>query len=61
MFISSGTIPDKINYIIENSYDELVELGYRIILRPHPSEYPEVEKRYLKLTQKGVIINKENL
>jgi len=45
LFVSGGFLPDETNNIIENSYNELVSLGYTIILRPYPGEYPVIENR----------------
>ena len=61
LFISSGTKYKELNGLIENSYDSLKSMGYELILRPHPSEYPEIEKRYGTLSKKGIKIDIENL
>ena len=61
LFISGGLVPDLINIFIKESFNKLNILGYKIIIRPHPSEYPAIEERYGQLIKLGVILDKENL
>lgn len=61
LFISGGLVPDLINIFIKESFNKLNILGYKIIIRPHPSEYPAIEERYGQLIKLGVIVDKENL
>ncbi|MGJ0357244.1 hypothetical protein [Aliarcobacter cryaerophilus] len=61
LFISGGLVPDLINIFIKENFNKLNILGYKIIIRPHPGEYPAIEERYGELKNLGVIIDKENL
>jgi len=61
LFISGGTVFQELNELIENSFEILNKLGFKLILRPHPSEIPAVKKRYSNLIEKGVIIDTSNL
>ncbi|QKF58963.1 hypothetical protein [Aliarcobacter lanthieri] len=61
LFISGGTVFEELNQLIEKSLIALKALDYEILLRPHPSEIPEIEIRYLNLIKKGVKIDTSNL
>lgn len=61
LFISGGTVFEELNQLIEKSLKSLKDLGYEILLRPHPSEIPAVEVRYLNLMNQGVKIDTSNL
>jgi len=55
LFISGGTIPEKLSSFIGDFIS--LNPGSKVYLRPHPSERPEVKKRYDSLINKGVIID----
>ncbi|WP_066163938.1 hypothetical protein [Aliarcobacter cryaerophilus] len=61
LFVSGGITPDLISSFIEESFNKLDMLGYKILLRPHPGEYARVEERYGRLANLGVIIDKDSL
>lgn len=61
LFISGGTVFQELNQLIERSLKPLKDLGYEILLRPHPSEIPAVEIRYSNLMNQGVKIDASNL
>ena len=61
LFISGGTVFEELNQLIEKSLKSLKNLGYEILLRPHPSEMPAVEVRYSNLMNQGVKIDTSNL
>lgn len=61
LFISGGTVFEELNQLIGKSLKLLKDLGYEILLRPHPSEMPAVEIRYSNLSNQGVKINTSNL
>lgn len=61
LFISGGTVFEELNQLIEKSLKSLKDLGYEILLRPHPSEMPAVEVRYSSLMNQGVKIDTSNL
>lgn len=61
LFISGGTVYEELNRLIEKSLESLRNLGYEIILRPHPSELPEVNQRYSNLIAQGIKIDTSSL
>ncbi len=61
LFISGGTVFEELNQLINRSLKPLKDLGYEILLRPHPSEMPAVEVRYSNLINQGVRIDTANL
>ena len=61
LFISGGTVFQELNKLIESSLISLKELGFDILLRPHPSEAPAISDRYSNLIEKGVKIDIGNL
>lgn len=61
LFVSGGTVFEELNKFIEKSLESLNNLGYEILLRPHPSEMPAVEVRYLNLISQGIKIDTLNL
>jgi len=61
LFISGGTVFEELNQLMNRSLKPLKDLGYVILLRPHPSEIPAVEVRYSNLINQGVRIDTANL
>ena len=61
LFISGGTVFEELNQLIERSLKPLKDLGYEILLRPHPSEVPDIKIRYSNLINQGVKIDTSNL
>tara|TARA_B110000971_G_C20039698_1_gene516970 strand:- start:4531 stop:5919 length:1389 start_codon:yes stop_codon:yes gene_type:complete len=61
LFISGGTVFNKLIELISGAYNELNCDGYKIILRPHPLERSEIENRYSLLIKMGVQIDQGNL
>lgn len=61
LFISGGTKYEELNQLIEKSLKNLKNIGYEILLRPHPSEVNAVDKRYSNLKNQGVKIDTSNL
>jgi len=61
LFVSSGTVFEELNQLIGKSLNSLKNLGYEILLRPHPSEMPAIETRYSNLVNQGVKIDTSNL
>lgn len=61
LFISGGTVYKTLNKLIKKSFVDLKELGYTILLRPHPSELPALEERYSNLINMGIKIDTVSL
>lgn len=61
LFISGGTVPKILVETISGLVKILGLLNYEIVLRPHPSELPEVQKRYQSIINLGVTINTSSL
>ena len=61
LFISGGTVYETLNEFIEKSLVDLYELGYKVLLRPHPSEILATQERYYNLIKLGVQIDTANL
>jgi len=50
ILISSGTMPEKILEISEKIY-QLFNGQYELVFRPHPSEMPDIDRRYNELKE----------
>lgn len=61
LFISGGTVYKTLNALIKKSLINLQELGYTVLLRPHPSEFPAIQERYSSLIDMGVQIDAASL
>ena len=61
LFISGGTVHDKLIETITNVYEPLNKLGYNLFLRPHPLESMAAEMRYKNVLKKGVKFDTEEL
>lgn len=61
LFVSGGTVFEELNELIEKSLESLNNLGYEILLRPHPSEISAVKARYSNLINQQVKIDTSNL
>jgi len=61
LFISGGTVFEELNQLIEKSLKPLKDLGYEILLRPHPSEMLAVKERYSNLISQGIKIDTSSL
>ncbi len=61
LFISGGTVFEELNQLIGKCLKSMKNLGYEILLRPHPSEVPAIEIRYSNLIDQGVEIDTSNL
>lgn len=61
LFISGGTVFEALNELVAKSLSSLHELGYEVLLRPHPSEIPAIDVRYATLIKQGVQIDTNNL
>jgi len=61
LFISGGTVYTQLYNLISSITNDLHTLGLEIMLRPHPSEKPEIVERYGRLLNKNVLIDTQNL
>lgn len=61
LFISGGTIYNELNQLIDLTFEKFHKLGYKVFLRPHPSEKTDREKRYANLFKKGVLLDNMSL
>lgn len=57
LFVSGGTVYKELNFLIDSVIKYFQGLGYKVILRTHPSENIELNKRYANLFKKGLIID----
>lgn len=61
LFISGGTVYDKLIETIVNACEPLNKLGYNLFLRPHPLESKVAETRYKNVLNKGVKLDTQDL
>jgi hypothetical protein len=61
LFISGGTVYKDLNQLIENNLTSLIDLGYEVLLRPHPLEINRLQERYSNLINQGVKIDDSTL
>lgn len=61
LFISGGTVHNELNKLIDLTLEKFHKLGYKVFLRPHPSEKTDSNKRYGNLFEKGVHLDSISL
>lgn len=61
LIISGGTVYEKLIEFILNIKDKLMELGFQIVLRPHPLELLSSKNRYDILEKHNIVLDKHNL
>jgi hypothetical protein len=57
LIISSGTMYKEVCEFVRLSYDALDKLGYKVVLRPHPTEKGQIDARYGKLLATGIVLD----
>lgn len=59
LFISGGTVPET----LVNTITDFLSLNFesKVYLRPHPSERPDMHRRYKTLLEKGVLLDTDDL
>jgi len=59
LFVSGGTVPDK----LVDTITAFISLNSdcKIHIRPHPSERPDMHRRYKALLEKGVLLDTDDL
>lgn len=55
LFISGGTVPDKLNTLVKDILPALVSIGFEVFIRAHPLEASLLEERYGELISMGVM------
>lgn len=59
LFISGGTVPET---LVDTITDFLrLNFEFKVYLRPHPSERPDMHRRYKTLLDKGVLLDTDDL
>lgn len=61
LFISGGTVYNELNKLIDLTLEKFHKLGYKVFLRPHPSEKTDSKIRYCNLFKKGVCLDNMSL